>query len=101
MPPSEPANGEEPGRAAAHARSLRAGLSDPRLIGGVADITAMIAGQLDDGASAGEVMPVIRDTARRWLEHQVRAGVLPASAGGTLEDPATAVHDQRYGLGPL
>jgi hypothetical protein len=51
-----------------------AGLTDPRLIGGVGEITAMIAAQLDDGASATEVMPVIRDTARRWLERQVRAG---------------------------
>ena len=70
--------------AAGRPGSHRAGLSDLRLIGGVADITAMIAGQLDDGASAGEVMPVIRETARRWLEQQVRAGVLPASACGTL-----------------
>jgi len=77
------------------------GLADPRLINGVAAITAMIAGQLDDGASAAEVMPVIRDTARRWLEQQVRAGLLPASAGGALDDLARAVHDQRYELGPV
>ena len=42
----------------------RAGLTDPVLIGGIAEITAMIAAQLDDGASAAEVMPVIRDTGR-------------------------------------
>ena len=83
-----------------HARSLRAGLSDPRLIDRVAEITDG-RGRLDNGASAGEVMPVIRETARRWLEQQVRAGVLPASAGGTVEDLATAVHDQRHGLRPL
>jgi pilus assembly protein CpaF len=78
-----------------------AGLTDPRLIAGVGEITAMIAAQLDDGASATEVMPVIRDTARRWLEGQVRAGLLPASAGGALDDLARAVHDQRYELGPV
>jgi Flp pilus assembly CpaF family ATPase len=77
------------------------GLTDPRLIGGVAEITAMIAAQLDDGASAAEVMPVIRDTARRWLEQQVRAGLLPAAAGSALDDLARAVHDQRYELGPV
>jgi Flp pilus assembly CpaF family ATPase len=76
-------------------------LSDPRLIGGVADITAMIAARLDDGASAAEVMPVIRDTARHWLERQVRAGLLPASAGGAIDELARAVHDQRYELGPV
>ncbi len=78
-----------------------AGLSDPRLIAGVAEITALIAGQLDDGARAAEVMPVIRDTAQRWLERQVRAGQLPASAGGALDALARAVHDQRYELGPV
>jgi Flp pilus assembly CpaF family ATPase len=78
-----------------------AGLTDPRLIGGIADITAMIAARLDDGASAAEAMPVIRDTAQRWLERQVRAGLLPASAGGAIDELATAVHDQRYELGPV
>jgi Flp pilus assembly CpaF family ATPase len=78
-----------------------AGLSDPRLIGGVADITAMMAARLDDGASATDVMPVIRETARRWLEGQVRAGLLPASAGSAIDELATAVHDHRYELGPV
>ncbi len=73
----------------------------PRLIGGVTEITTKIAAQLDDGASAGEVMPVIRETAQRWLEQQVRSGLLPASAGGALDDLARAVHDQRYELGPV
>ena len=67
----------EPGPLAGRSR-----LTDPRLISGVAEITEMIAAQLDDGANAAEVMPVIRETARRWLERQVRAGLLPASAGG-------------------
>jgi Flp pilus assembly CpaF family ATPase len=85
----------------AEALSPRPGLTDPRLIRGVAEITAMIAAQLDDGVSATKVMPVIRDTARLWLEQQVRAGLLPAAAGGALDDLATAVHDQRYELGPV
>jgi Flp pilus assembly CpaF family ATPase len=76
-------------------------LRDPQLIGAVADITALIGTQLDDGASSADVMPLIRDVARRWLEQQVRAGLLPASVGGTLDELAAAVHDQRYGLGPL
>ncbi len=78
-----------------------AGLSDPRLVAGVAEITALVGAGLDDGASAAEVMPVIRDTARHWLERQVRAGQLPATVGGQFEELARAVHDQRYGLGPL
>ena len=78
-----------------------AGMTDPRLIAGVADITAMIAATLDDGASAAEVMPVIRETAQRWLERQVRAGILPASAGSAIDELARAVHHQRYELGPV
>jgi Flp pilus assembly CpaF family ATPase len=77
------------------------GLTDPRLIDGVSDITAMMAAQLDDGVSTEDVMPAIREAARRWLESQVRAGLLPASAGGELDRLARAVHDRRYGLGPL
>ncbi len=79
----------------------QARLTDPRLIRGVAEITAMIAAQLDDDAGTAEVMPVIRETARRWLERQVRTGLLPASAGGAIDMLARAVHDQRYGLGPV
>jgi Flp pilus assembly CpaF family ATPase len=80
---------------------VRGGLSDPRLIGGIAEITAMIAAELDDGAAADVVMPVIKDATRRWLEHNVRSGWLPASAGSQLDELAAAVHDRRYGLGPL
>ena len=58
------------------------GLTDPVLLGGVSEITAMMAAQLDDGASTEDVMPVIKEATRRWLESQVRAGLLPASAGG-------------------
>jgi Flp pilus assembly CpaF family ATPase len=45
----------------------RHGLTDPRLINGIAEITAMIAAQLD----------------------------------GAIDELAQAVHDQRYGLGPV
>jgi Flp pilus assembly CpaF family ATPase len=76
-----------------------AALTERRLIGGVADITALIGAELDDGASPAEVMPVVREAARRWLEGQVRAGLLPATAGSQLDELARAVHDQRYGLG--
>jgi Flp pilus assembly CpaF family ATPase len=93
----------------AHADGARYGLpeppaarlTDPRLIAGVAEVTEMLAAQLGDGASPAEVMPAIREAARSWLERQVRAGLLPASAGGELDQLALAVHDQRYGLGPL
>jgi hypothetical protein len=78
-----------------------AGLSDPRLIGGIAEIMALAGTRLDDGASPAEVMPVIRETARSWLEGQVRAGRLPATAGAALDELARAVHDQRYELGPV
>jgi hypothetical protein len=78
-----------------------AALTDPRLIGGVAEITALMGTQLADGAAAAEVMPVTRDATRRWLEQNVRSGQLPASAGSQLEELAAAVHDRRYGLGPL
>ena len=78
-----------------------AGLSDPRLLGGVAEITALVGTRLEDGATAADVMPVIRETARRWLERQVRAGLLPASAGSAIDELARAVHDQRYELGPV
>jgi Flp pilus assembly CpaF family ATPase len=84
-----------------HPAPVLTGLTDPRLIDAVSDISSMIASQLEDGASSAEVMPLIRDVARRWLEQQVRAGLLPASVGSTLDELAAAVHDQRYGLGSL
>jgi Flp pilus assembly CpaF family ATPase len=74
---------------------------DPRLIGAVTDITALLGAQLDDGASPADVMPLIREAARRWLEQRVRSGLMPASAGGQLDELASAVYDRRYGLGPL
>ena len=77
------------------------GLTDPRLIRGIAEITETMAQQLDDDAATANVMPTIRAASRRWLELQVRSGLLPASAGGALDDLARAVHDQRYELGPV
>ena len=79
----------------------RGALTDSRMIAGVAEITATTASHLDDGASPAAVMPLIRQTARRWLEQQVRAGLMPATAGSALDDLARAVHDQRYGMGPV
>jgi hypothetical protein len=102
-PPPDPGHGAGP---AGHGgRGLpeppATGLTDPRLIAGVADIIALIGVGLGDSAGPAQVMPVIRETARRWLEDQVRAGLLPATAGGQLEELARAVHDQRYELGPV
>ena len=102
-PPAPPEDeAAQPGpQAPPPAVPARGALGDPRLIGGIAEITAMTAAQLDDGAEPANVMPVIRDAARRWLENNVRAGLLPASAGSQLDELADAVHDRRYGLGPL
>jgi hypothetical protein len=99
-PPEDPADGDVPVAEPTPIPTL-GGMRDPRLIAGIAEITAMIATQLDDGASAASVMPVIRDATRRWLEQSVRSGLLPATAGGALDELAAAVHDRRYGLGPL
>ena len=83
------------------AAAPRPGLTDPLLIAGVAEITEMIAAQLPDRADPAEVLLVIRSAARGWLEHQVRTGLLPASAGRQLDELVSAVHDQRYELGPV
>jgi len=50
--------------------------------------------------TAAEV-PIIRNATRRWLEQNVRSGLLPASSGSQLDELAAAVHDRRYGFGPL
>lgn len=76
-------------------------LSDPRFMTGIGEIAASTAEVLDDDARPADVMPVITEAARRWLEGQVRTGELPASAGEALEDLARAVYDQRYELGPV
>ena len=75
------------------------GLSDVRLRG-VADILAMIADRLKDGASQDEALPLIGDAVRAWAERQVRAGA-PVLSPAEREALAQAVYDQRYGLGPL
>jgi hypothetical protein len=42
----------------------RPGLTDPQLIGGIGEITEMLAARLDDGAIPAEVVPVITEAAR-------------------------------------
>jgi hypothetical protein len=92
-PPAPPEDEDEDSRpqAAGPPVPVRGGLSDTRLIGGIAEITAAIADRLEDGAAAADVMPVIRDATRRWLELSVRSGQLPASAGSQLDELSAAV----------
>jgi len=76
------------------------GPADPRLQQGVAEIHAMVASKLEDGAPPEAILPLIRDAARTWAERRVRAGAsVPSPAD--REALAQAVYDQRYGLGPL
>jgi Flp pilus assembly CpaF family ATPase len=82
------------------ARGDRGGLADPRLLAGVPEILTMIADLLPDRATQPEVMPLIRDAVRGWVQQQVRLGMsVPAPA--SLEALAEAVYDRRYGLGPI
>ena len=74
--------------------------ADPRLHRGVAEIHAMVASRLEDGAPPEAILPLIRDAARAWAEGQVRAGA-PVPSPAEREALAQAVYDQRYGLGPL
>src|SRR5260370_26586540 len=76
-------------------------LSDPLLIAGVSEVTEMIAAELPDRADAADARSVIRSAARGWLDGQVRAGLVPASAGRHIYELVGAVYDQRYGLGPV
>jgi Flp pilus assembly CpaF family ATPase len=76
------------------------GLSDARLRRGVAEILAMVADRLQDGASQDVALPLIGDAVRAWAERQVRAGA-PVLSPADREALAQAVYDQRYGLGPL
>ncbi len=75
-------------------------LSNPRLLAGVPEILAMIADLLPDRAPQTDVMPLIRDASRRWIQHQVRLG-MPVPPPDDTEALAAAVYDHRYGLGPL
>jgi Flp pilus assembly CpaF family ATPase len=75
------------------------GVGDARLRG-VADILAMIADRLQDGASQDEAMRLIGDAIRAWAERQVRAGA-PVLSPAERDALAQAVYDMRYGLGSL
>jgi pilus assembly protein CpaF len=76
------------------------GFEDARLRRGVAEVLAMVADRLEDGASQEVVLPLIGDAVRAWAERQVRAGA-PVPTPADREALAQAVYDQRYGLGPL
>jgi Flp pilus assembly CpaF family ATPase len=74
--------------------------ADARLLAGIPEIIATVAGQLPDRATRPQVMLLIRDAVMAWVQRQVRLGapMLPAAA---IEVLAQAVYDQRYDLGPL
>jgi len=74
--------------------------ADARLREGVTEVHALVADRLPDGASAAEVMPVIREAARAWAQRQAQAGA-PVPGPAEREALAQAVYDHRYGLGPL
>jgi Flp pilus assembly CpaF family ATPase len=77
-----------------------AGVGDTRLLAAVPEILPTIADLLPDRAARPEVMPLIRDAVRGWVQRQVRLGMsVPNPAD--LEALAGAVYDHRYGLGPL
>jgi Flp pilus assembly CpaF family ATPase len=96
-PPHQPG---EPAGARARTPRVPSGLGDARLRRGVAEILAMVADRLQDGASQDEALPLIGDAVRAWAERQVRAGA-PVLSPADREALAQAVYDQRYGLGPL
>jgi Flp pilus assembly CpaF family ATPase len=106
LPPLPPPAGGLPsfreGAVTARHRSpqVPSGLTDARLRRGVAEILAIIADRLEDGASQDEALPLIGDAVRAWAERQVRAGG-PVLSPADREALAQAVYDQRYGLGPL
>ena len=106
LPPLPPSDGGLPPvrdrQVTARHRSpqVPSGLNDARLRRGVAEILAMIADRLQDGASQDEALPLIGDAVRAWAERQVRAGGAVLSPADR-EALAQAVYDQRYGLGPL
>jgi Flp pilus assembly CpaF family ATPase len=82
------------------ARGESTRLADTRLLAGVPEILTMIADLLPDRATQAEVMPLIRDAVRAWVQQQVRLG-MSVPAPSALEALAEAVYDRRYGLGPL
>jgi Flp pilus assembly CpaF family ATPase len=96
-PPQQPGDPSGPRPRLPRAPS---GLGDARLRRGVAEILAVVADRLQDGASQDEALPLIGDAVRAWAERQVRAGA-PVLSPADREALAQAVYDQRYGLGPL
>src|SRR5215467_7332389 len=74
--------------------------ADQLVAQGVPEVLALVASQLDDGATPDTVMPLIRDAARAWAERRARSG-MPVPSPADREALAQAVYDQRYGLGPL
>jgi pilus assembly protein CpaF len=96
-PPQQPADPSGPQPQLPRTPS---GLSDARLRRGVAEILAMVADRLQDGASQDVALPLIGDAVRAWAERQVRTGA-PVLSPADREALAQAVYDQRYGLGPL
>jgi Flp pilus assembly CpaF family ATPase len=60
----------------------------------------MVADLLPERGEQADVMPLIRDAVRGWVQRQVRRG-LPVPTPADLESLSSAVYDQRYGLGPL
>jgi Flp pilus assembly CpaF family ATPase len=98
LSPPAPPNGAVPGRP--RVPRAPAGLDDARLRRGVAEILAMIADRLPDGATEDAAMPLIGDAVRAWAERQVRSGA-PVLTPADRDALAQAVYDQRYGLGPL
>ncbi len=101
-PPAQPGEYQPRERAGPGGRPPRppSGFEDPRLRRGVADVLAMVADRLQDGASQEVALPLIGDAVRAWAERQVRAGA-PVPSPADREALAQAVYDQRYGLGPL
>ena len=106
LPPPLPSDGgpppfsDRPVTARHRSPQVPSGLTDTRLRRGVAEILAVIADRLQDGASQDEALPLIGDAVRAWAERQVRGGG-PVLSPADREALAQAVYDQRYGLGPL
>jgi Flp pilus assembly CpaF family ATPase len=104
LPPQRPGTGphrirDGAGTGRHGAPRALSGPGDLRLRG-VADILAMVADRLQDGASQDEAMRLIGDAVRAWAERQVRAGA-PVLSPAERDALAQAVYDMRYGLGPL